>query len=243
MNLKKPASVLLIDTDCLVWRYALANHDDMPVDDPLVAAQLAIQQKIQFLMEDTGVPRYKLCLAPPGNPNHRKERPEIVTQLYSWLRETYAEDLVEFPGAETDDILANHHQSDGSTVAVSNDKDFHQLAGWNLHPFTGELRWITPRMASVAYWYQILIGDSADGFGGCPGIGAKKALDIITAVLEHNPEAIAKVCLFTYLSQGATTQDFEVTMRLAHLGEDISWIIPELPPEYLNVLKEIQREP
>lgn len=169
-NPKRPCELLLIDGDTLVYRYGLMNHgsadldfDGEPVEpiDPLEAAKLAIGQKLQFLLDDTGVADFRLALANPGvrcfrygfypaYKMHRKEPPEIIRPLRNWLRREYHSRLLEVPPGlpmETDDILGYHHQEDGSTCIVSNDKDFMTLPGWNYHPFSGDLRWISERNA------------------------------------------------------------------------------------------------
>ena len=261
-----PCKYLLIDGDALVYRYGLMNHETLDFEgctpeSPFEAAKLAISQKLQYLLDDTGVPDYRIALAPagvkcfrygfyPAYKAHRGVPPEIIRPLKQWLRTEYHEKLIQYPGStpvETDDILGYYHKDDGSTCIVSNDKDFLTLPGWNYHPFTGELIWVTHTMANVARWYQVLIGDSADGFRGCHGIGQKRALEILTTALEHKGN-LRDVVHFTYLSQGMTTEDFLTTVCLVRVngdpmtpdelrewwGEEL-----ELPPSYTKLLKEI----
>jgi DNA polymerase-1 len=257
---RRPCEVLLIDGDTLVYRYGLMDHtpvdfEDAPPVNPLEAAKLAIGQKLQYLLDDTGVPTFRIALAAPGRcfrygfypqyKAHRQPSPDIINQLRQWFRVEYSEFLLEWPHTipvETDDILAYHHQVDGTTCIVSNDKDFYTLPGWNYHPFTGDLRWISGESAYLTFWYQVLVGDSADGFPGCKGIGKVKAEEILlTAWGEH--ALLSEVVAFTYLSQGCTLDDLVINRCLANIG------IPQvpsnlrgmklLPDRYLKVLEMI----
>lgn len=266
MNNRKPCELLLIDGDTLVYRYGLMNHESVDFEEctpvsPFEAAKLAISQKLQFLLEDTGVPDFRIALAPAGvkcfrygfYPQYKAHRgvpPDIIRPLRQWLRTEYHEKLLHYPGTtpvETDDIIGYFHKGDGSTCVVSNDKDFLTLPGWNYHPFTGDLIWVTHTMAHVCLWYQVLVGDSADGFPGCQGIGPKKALEILTTALEHCYDCnIRDVVLFTYLSQGQTLDDFLTNWCLAMINgccetpESIKeWADVTLPPDYEKLLKEI----
>lgn len=240
----KPTELLLIDGDTLVYRYALMNQGNLDVAfppleydgelvtvDPLEAAQLAFQQKLQFLLEDTGVPDLRIALAKPGSlcfryeffpkyKSHRPPPPDIIGQMRSWVREVYADKLLPYVDhAETDDILGLNHRPDGTTCIVSIDKDFYTLPGWNYHPFTGALRWISPAMAKATFWYQVLVGDSADGFPGCRGIGKVKAERIILKAIAEGAD-LRDVVLKTYESQGHVNalRDCEITRCLVNVS-------------------------
>lgn len=263
--MRKPCDLLLIDGDTLVYRYGLMSTSpelnfDAPAGPevpPIEAAKLAISQKLQFLLEDTGVPDFRIALANPGikcfrysfypsYKSHRKEPPEIIRPLRQWLRLTFADKLLAVPPGlpmETDDILGYHHAGDGSTCIVSNDKDFHTLDGWNYHPFTGKLHWITKRGAHLTLLYQMLVGDSADGFPGCPGIGPVKAEEILLANAHQSYPTLCDIVNFTFQSQGATEEDMLTMWCLANVSG--LTMTPRmchkraLPPDYLKVLEAI----
>lgn len=236
-----PCELLLIDGDTLVYRYGLMNHEtevdfeDTPQLPPLEHAKAAIREKLQFLLDDTGVPDYRIALAPPGvkcfryqfypqYKAHRSAPPDIIRELKQWMRVEFHEKLISHPDSqlvETDDILGWHHKPNGSTCIVSNDKDFLTLPGWLYHPFTGDLHWITRNSAMLQKFYQALVGDAADGFPGCPGIGPKKAEEILLTALEVpgiTPFDLWPVTLFTYLSQGATAEDLVTTWCLLNVS-------------------------
>ncbi len=270
MNPKKPCELLLIDGDTLVYRYGLMNHDKADVDfdgqvaepiDPLEAAKCAIQQKLQFLLDDTGVPDFRLGLANPGvrcfrysfypqYKAHRDETPGIVRTLRAWLRQEYRDKLLVVSSIrplETDDIIGYHHKEDGSTCVVSNDKDFYTLPGWNYHPFSGELRWINSNAAHATLFYQCLVGDGADGFSGCPSIGSKRAEEILLTHIEvkgFDYRDLWNTVRFTYESCGATVDDLKTTFCLAKInGQPVvpseMWTT-EFPENYQRLLQEIK---
>lgn len=259
---------LLIDTDALVWRYSLMPKDKGvfefggPPEEPIEIAQRAFREKLEYLKADyttdTAEAKIVLCLPPEDSVNfrykvfpdykkHRGERPEIVTEMYKWVRQEFPHLIRSIPNVETDDIIAEEAflcklNSEGFII-VSNDKDFGQISGFHLHPFSGELKKVTHEESLLNFWYQMLVGDGADGIPGCPGIGDKKAVEILMEALKADQmEKIPYVVWFTYLSQGATTKDYEMNFCLLDLGIptfDIMHLLGELPESYTKVLEEI----
>jgi hypothetical protein len=228
---------------------------NVPQLTQLEQAQRDFRMKLEFLMSDMQASKYYLCLPPKDSVNfrysvfpdykkHRQERPEIVTEMYQWVRENF--ETYGDAGGETDDIIADlwgdpYLMGDATPVVVSNDKDFRQLPGWHLHPFTGDLTYITEAEADVNFWYQVLAGDSADGYAGAPGIGDVKAREILmTAVSAIGISNLPSVVLFTYLSQRSTFEDYCLNVRMAKLGR-IEWRpnpkYMSLPASYYKVLE------
>lgn len=262
-------NLILVDTDALIWRYGLTKkdntssfHAETRVPITLEEAKFAFTEKLEYLKSDMRVSSLLLALPPEGSVNfrysvypdykkHREEAPAIIGELKAWVRKTFAGSIVGWEGVETDDILADLHRDDGSTILVSNDKDMLQLPGWNLHPFSGDLNWVNPKAAALFLWYQILAGDNADGYLGCPGIGEVKAIEILLKAFETHKEPLltsmlADVVAFTYLSQGSSEETLRTMWRLAKIGktgrrihEDIA---PMFPKGYNELLKEITND-
>lgn len=258
---------LLIDTDALIWRFSLINRNDapenpfgFPQDSPslsdLECAQRDFQVKLDRLAEDYAPCKLVLCLPEEGTKNfryelypkykgHRGERPKIVTEMYQWVRETYKDLIVSAPDVETDDIIADMAYSSpiNERIIVSNDKDFRQIGGWHLHPFTGNLEKVSNLEAHMYFWRQVLMGDGADGIPGCPGIGETIASRIILGALEARYEHLVsfeEVVVFTYLSQGASIEDVALNYRLLLLGNKNYRYVPyALPKSYLKILERI----
>lgn len=232
----KPTGVLLVDADILVYRYGLMkmsplDFDDYPEntgeDTQLSAARNAFKWKLDSLLRDTGVPTLKLAMASsrcfrykffPQYKQHRGETPQVIKDLKKCVRgdETLSFlSAIPIPEGETDDILGYYHKADGSTCVVSNDKDFLTLPGWNYHPFTGQLVWVTHKMAYVARCFQALVGDSADGIPGCKGIGKSRARRILTVALTEDPNCdLYSIAKRTFTRAGHPEDDFWISLSL-----------------------------
>ena len=242
-----PASVALVDMDTILWKYGMMadssqdrwDPDDWAAGDPTALAKATILQKLDFIREDLGL-RVVIVAAEAGCGNFRKtlspaykanrrERPDIMTELYEWGHNELNPLTISGQPLETDDILAINQDPRGSTVIVSNDKDMLTVPGWNYNPFNGALRWITPASAKLFHMYQTLTGDSTDNIRGAKGIGPKRAAQVLLTALEHLPEsggaavpenerALWGVVNAAFLLAGQTTDDMRLAQRLTHIG-------------------------
>jgi 5'-3' exonuclease len=81
-------------------------------------------------------------------------------------------------------ILATRPSS-ADRIIVSEDKDMQTLPNvqlfrnWDGHMKPASLRTTTAESAETFWLYQTLMGDSTDGYKGCPGIGPKAAEKIL----------------------------------------------------------------
>jgi 5'-3' exonuclease len=271
---------LLIDTDTLLFHYGLSKDyagaaTDFPSDETYGGlfvtpesmttekAMAAVESKIALLIVDLEATDWRYSFGGQGSfrkqtdatyKAHRKERPEIIKELVHMFGQKYPDRLLEpVAGMEADDILGMAANPDGSTVIVSNDKDFLQIPGYLYNFKKQELLRITGPAANSFLLYQTLVGDSADGYIGCRGIGAAKAHSLLLRaweVLGHDMDSLWDVVKFTYLSQDQTEDDFIKSAQLAHIyrREDdptIPWAPPnavkKLNPKYIKVLKEITK--
>ena len=134
---------------------------------------------------------------------------------------------------EGDDLLGL--MATPKDIIVSGDKDMMTLPGQ--HYKEAEVIKVTKWEADVAFYKQTLVGDSADNYPGCPGIGDKNKLfrsrDWLTAKSERDLWACV---LGAFLKAGLTEQDAVTQARCARIlrtGEyDIERKIPVLwsPP-------------
>lgn len=103
-----------------------------------------------------------------------KRKPVCYKAVKQWTRGKYMS--VQRPHIEADDlcgILATRHP--GHTVIVSADKDFKSIPGVFYNFIKRELYTISEGEADYFHLLQTLIGDTADNYTGCPGIGIKTA--------------------------------------------------------------------
>lgn len=103
-----------------------------------------------------------------------KRKPICYNAVVKWCEDNYYYQRI--PSLEADDvvgILATQHE--GHEVHISGDKDFKSIPGCFYDYIHGELLNITEEEADHWFLTQCLIGDPADNYSGCPGIGIKTA--------------------------------------------------------------------
>ena len=98
-----------------------------------------------------------------------------------------------------------------SNIVVSPDKDMKQIPGvlWNL---TDDVEEITKEDGDTWHLIQSLAGDPTDGYAGCPGIGVKRASDLLN---KHDSkwEAICQA----FRERGLSDDDALLNARLAKI--------------------------
>jgi DNA polymerase-1 len=101
-------------------------------------------------------------------------------------------------GVEGDDAIGILHTSGefGETVTVSTDKDMRTLPGWIFNPMKQMHREVLTANEATKFWmWQVLVGDTADGYKGCPGVGPVKAGKVLEDIdMDAVPELYLKMC-------------------------------------------------
>jgi 5'-3' exonuclease len=88
-------------------------------------------------------------------------------------------------GCEADDMLGvrqcmEHSIYDAnSTIICTIDKDLDMIPGWHYNFVRKEKYYVTDEEAIKFFYYQCLVGDTADGIKGVTGIGPKKAQKLL----------------------------------------------------------------
>lgn len=120
-------------------------------------------------------------------------RPILLNSLKQYLVEEYGAEWL--PRLEADDylsLLATKQPRNDTCIVIGRDKDFKSIPGWHyqilkddaaLEPF-----FITLPEADRWHLIQAVAGDITDGFSGCPGIGMKRAAEIIDGGHKFVPE-------------------------------------------------------
>lgn len=224
---------LLIDADILIYAAAASSQEAFDFGDgPLVRlsrtldeALIRVSREVTALKELLQAGRAILCLSSrevvfrkalyPGYKANRKQpKPEMYADLRAAVVKAF--ETFERPGLEGDDImgiLATHpNKIPGEKVIVSIDKDMGQIPGLLFNPNKHTKAQPIPK--AVGDWfhlYQTLVGDPADGYPGCPGIGQVKANAILNA--EESWEAVVAA----YEATGLTEEDALLQARLAKI--------------------------
>lgn len=194
MPRKKPRQ-LLIDGDVIIHQSCLASQFELEDEQNeiivmqcnLEEAFRLIRERIDFLLEASDAESYKFCLSSgsnfrkdldPSYKAHRKStrKPLGFSRVRSWTEGD--PHSVSYPRVEADDtlgILATIPNSPWEPVIWSIDKDLMQIPGLHLSSNGEEVSEVTPRDGEIMHLYQTLVGDTADGYPGCPGIGPVQA--------------------------------------------------------------------
>lgn len=152
--------------------------------------------------------------------NHRANSRKPL--CYAALRERCNSEykVVSFPGLEADDVMGilATQPSRRQKVIVSQDKDMKTLPTtvWNGKDL------VTYSQTDADYWhmYQTLVGDTADGYKGCPGVGPVKAEKLLTA---GDPLSFWGRVVAAYEKAGLTEADALTQARLARILRWSDW--------------------
>lgn len=107
-----------------------------------------------------------------------KRKPLGYWQVVKWVHENF--NTYQKQGLEADDCVGILMTLKGNNgVAISGDKDFRSIPGKFYNFLQDEFYEITQEEADYNHLYQTLIGDTADNYKGCPGIGAVGAHKIL----------------------------------------------------------------
>lgn len=98
-------------------------------------------------------------------------------------------------GQEADDAMgiAQMALPFGTSVIVTNDKDLDMIPGLHYNFVTNERYAVDDTTAAWLFWSQMLKGDSTDNIPGVPGIGEKKAYDLLVEVWDDEPRMRERV--------------------------------------------------
>ena len=141
---------------------------------------LDLEQLLERLQKAAPQHRMVICLGHKTNfryaifPLYKSNRRGIrkaacFNALRQYLSRNY--ETVVLPGTEADDALGIMYRPDDGDLLYSPDKDLRTIAGVHMAS-NGELEEVDQLEANRAFYKQALTGDSTDGYGGCPGIGA-----------------------------------------------------------------------
>ena len=162
------------------------------VGEPRFAFQ-SIKQKIENVIEATGISDFKICIEGEGNfrkdfksefvqyKSHRPPKPLLFEECREFLVKKYKAQLIEAVGKETDDVcnilawesyqkgLKSKNKQNCNVVLAACDKDlFANSRGWMFNYFKPEkgIFWNDGFTQSYNFATQMLTGDGADAIPG-----------------------------------------------------------------------------
>ena len=128
-------------------------------------------------------------------------------------------------GLEADDVMGIFATRDANTIICSMDKDMKTIP-CTLWDGT-KLQKVDPSTADTWFMYQVLVGDTADGYPGLPSVGPKKADAILKAGVKEKTgpliENLWKHVKAAYEAKGLTEADAIKQARLARILRNSDW--------------------
>jgi hypothetical protein len=168
---------------------------------PLGDAQFLVDRKIRKIQNLFGAGKTHLYLSPRENFRNclwdeykanrsGNEKPVHYKGIRDFLVYNNKAKLVD--GIEADDAVSINHfyifkrgksprSANRDTVIVAVDKDFNNVPGFHYNPDKDELIYISIADAIRHFYLQMLTGDTVDNVAGIPGVGPKKAVNILPA--------------------------------------------------------------
>ena len=238
------STIILIDGDILLYQICAAAEqpfywgDDLwtlHADEREVREQ--IDNEVTSLKDELKAD--KVIIALSGETNWRKivlptykanrkgtRKPVVYKAAKEYVRSVYT--VAEYSNVEADDVLgiyATDRKIKGKKIIVSADKDLKTIPGYLYNPDKSELgiQEITNEQADWNHMYQTLVGDTADGYTGCPGIGPKTAEKVLGNVRGGNLwEAVTAAYSDAGLGESEALVQARVARILRHGEYDIS---------------------
>lgn len=229
--------ILLIDSDITAFASCTRAEEEIRWDEDtwtvhtdLKRAKEHFDYLLKSYQEATGEKEFKLCfsgrenfrkvLNPTYKSNRKGRKPVGYAALKEWAMETYPSMCKE--SIEADDcmgILATKFK--GKTIIVSMDKDLLTIPGkmYRTSPDgSGEWHETDDKTADYRFLLQAMTGDATDGYSGIPGVGPKKAEELLK---KHG--AVWKTVEDAYIKAGLTKEDALMNARMARILRQEDW--------------------
>lgn len=182
---------LLLDADIICFRAAFSAEDE---EEAWVACSRAdgmiAEMEQMFNTKDTelwlsGDNNFRYQIYPEYKANRlNAKRPKWEKAVRAWLINEWGAKVSD--GCEADDMLGIRATELGNeSIIATIDKDLDMIPGNHYNFVKKEQYYVTPEQATRFFYYQCLVGDTADGVKGVPGIGPKKAEKLLDACDEE----------------------------------------------------------
>lgn len=189
---------LLIDGDVVAFQCAAALETAVEWEEGYYTWHVgfeevchAVDESIDRYMAKLEADAYQLALTDPKH-NFRKDvlptykgnrkgvkKPLVLLYVKDWMVEN--RNGVLRPGLEGDDVMGilATYPAKGERIIVSIDKDMKTIPCTYVRDLDSDPIEIDEDTADYQHLFQTLTGDTTDGYSGCPGIGPKRAAELI----------------------------------------------------------------
>lgn len=172
----------------------------------------------------TGSGNFRKTLLPTYKSNRTTGKPLVYQSTVMAVAERYRTARVD--GLEGDDLLGimSTGSYKGNSVVVSIDKDLKTIPGRFFNPSKSSegIQEVTEAIADWWWMYQTLVGDTADGYKGLPGCGAKKAGVILGSCAQGLPGSWRRV-YEAYKAKGHSLTEALTQARVARILRTEDW--------------------
>ncbi len=252
-------TTLLLDADIIAFKIAATSEQryQFPGCEPSIALQEweevvpRIDAEVEKLTNKLETSEVMVCLSCPTEDNWRLEilptykanrdyskRPHYLSRVKAYLESEYPS--YRRPKLEADDIMGilSTHPTivKGKKVIVSEDKDMKTIPGWLFNPAKDRAaREVLEVHADHWHLLQTLVGDTTDGYAGCPGIGPVRASQRLSCA---RPADWWQAVVKAYVSKGLTEEDALIQARVARICRATDYdfkkkeVIPWTPASY-----------
>lgn len=187
-------TIALIDADLIAYRCSASCEHSKTRDwvEPVEVAIMRADDLFNRILQDVDASSYKAFLTGENNyrygynPEYKigrkdKEKPRWLQPVREHL--VLQHQAAVSDGNEADDELSIHQcgSEPSTTIICSIDKDLLCVPGKNYNFVTGQFRDQSPLEARHHFWFQMLMGDKADGIYGFDGL----ARQTIPKKLQH----------------------------------------------------------
>ena len=217
---------ILVDADFTVYKCTAAAEDEIDFGNDVIVvssrftdAYSAVDRELtkirmQFKLSDELIlffsdsENFRKTIAPSYKGHRNRKKPCGYRRVINKLKDDYS--VITMPTLEADDALGVYATQHPGNVIVSPDKDMRQIPGklYNLEEHT----LITYEEGAKWHLVQAAAGDNTDGYSGIPGIGVKRASDLLN---KHDSkwEAICQA----FRERGLSDDDALINARLAKI--------------------------
>ena len=220
--------MLLIDSDFLAYKAAQACEIGIDFGNDVIISQsqfsdvlrvfeMELNKVTKAMMDDdfilyfSSTKNFRKKIFPDYKGHRNKRKPLGYRRLINHCKVYYKYCIR--PELEADDAIGIDATrfSDPQNIVVSPDKDMKQIPSnlWNL---TDDVMEITVEDGDRWHLVQTLSGDPTDGYSGCPGIGVKRATELLDKN-ENQWEAVTKA----FRDRGLSDDDALLNARLAKI--------------------------
>jgi len=214
--------MILVDADIVAFRAAFSAEDE---PEPFIACSRA-----DFMLRDiaeacnqssmelwlSGKNNFRYDVFPEYKANRLDaKRPKWEHEVKDYMRVHFQANTSD--GCEADDMLGVRAVELGDTAIVATiDKDLDMIPGWHYNFVKREHYFVSPEEAIRHFYYQCIVGDTADGIKGVPGLGPKKAKKLLDACDEEalrNGTDVNKLYYECVSNLFSCYEEFEMTAK------------------------------